>query len=305
MAKKNSEQDFQAALSEMMELLSPEERAVIEQVTGQSEMKNGNKTPVLKVNYQERKDINGKRIAKGNFVIGQRSAVRDGKEILEEAGTDLGDSLEINILKAGSQYSYWSKDPKQRCSSQIILERSEKPIGYNLKKVCNDKSCPRRQDGIDRNDKCINQYVVFVRLPKGTELPDGTDCPVAMMYVKGTNYMPFQDYTKGLTAAKVPSFAVKTVVSTEEEYSGSTLFFVLQFKRGAADTENFRENFEIASGVSKDLIAYKEQQNAKLLEGPKGGGVTGGVTGEVMPEGSTAGDDAMPASGDDDMDWGE
>lgn len=253
-------------LQEMMDMLSPEERANLASLTGQNSSGGGTKTPVVKINYQEIADVNGVEIPKGNFVLGQKSDVIDGKEVLTSAGTDLGKELNCVVLKTGTQYSFWSGNAKLRCSSQIICERGEVPMGYNLKNVCNDKSCPRRKDDCAKDERCISQYIAYLRLPAGTKLPDGTDCPIAMMYIKGTSYMPFKEYMEaGLKG--IPSIAVTTKFSVAKDKKGSTVFFVLGAEKGSpVPTEVFKENFQLVSGINKQLVEYKAENQKKLTE---------------------------------------
>lgn len=259
--------------AEMLALLSPEEQENLMRLTGQNQGGGGTKTPVVKINYKERADITGVKIPKGNFVLGQASATVDGKKVLSTAGTDLGTELNAVILKVGTQFSFWNDDIKKRCSSQVICERGEKPIGFNLKNVCNDGSCPRRKEGIEKGDRCTNQYIVYLRLPAGTKLPDGTDCPVAMMYIKGTSYKPFQDYIT-VELKGIPSIALVTKFSTTEEEQGSTIFYVLNIEKGApVPAAVFKENFQLVGGVDKQLMEYKSEQ-LKKLTGPSTSSVT-------------------------------
>lgn len=254
---------------EMLSMLSDEERAALSKMTGQDNSGSGTKTPIVKINYRERAAQDGTKIAKGNFCVGQKNTTVDGKTTLATAGTDLGNELSAVILKVGQQFSFWDADMKKRCSSQVICERGEVPTGYNLKHVCNDRSCPRRKEGIDKTERCSAQFVVYLRLPDGTKLPDGTDCPVAMMYVKGTSYKPFQTYMD--TDLKgIPSIALTSKFKTTEEEQGSTLFYVLSFEKGKpVPTEVFKQNFSIVSGLNSQLIEFKEAQAKKLLDSPK------------------------------------
>lgn len=254
------------AYADMMALLTDEEKANLAALTGQGGGSGGTKTPIVKINYKEKADINGVRVPKGHFVLGQSNKLIDGKKVMEHAGTDLGAELSCVILKTGNQYSYWSDDAKKRCSSQILCEQGEVPVGYNLKNRCNDKSCPRRKDGVDKADKCINQYVVYLRLPAGTKLPDGTDCPIAMFYIKGTSYKPFQDYLND-DLKGIPSIAVTTKFSTDEQEQGATVYYELKTGKGApVPAEVFKENFQLVTGVNKQLIEYKNSQQKKLAE---------------------------------------
>ena len=255
------------AYQELLDLLTDEEKENLARLTGQG---NGGVKSTL-VNLPENvkiHKINIKIKRKGNFVLGQSSKTVDGKKVLEHAGTDLGEKLNCVILKVGTQYSFWSEDPKKRCSSQIICERGEVPTGYNYKSVCNDKSCARRKDGLEKGDRCINQHVVYLRLPAGTKLPDGTDCPIAMFYVKGTSYKAFQDYiNEGLKG--IPTIAVTTKFSTEEDEQGATVFYRLKSDKGEpVPAAVFKENFQLVTGVNKQLLEFKNEQQKKLTAKP-------------------------------------
>lgn len=290
-------QSQEDAYAELKGLLSEEELAILMKLTGQEQQGGGGtRTPVIKVNYKERADVNGKKVAKGNFVIGQKSGLVEGKKVLQEVGTDLGDTLKAIILKVGTQYSYWNENKALCCSSQIITEKGETPVGYNLKNVCSDGSCPRRKEGVDKKDRCPSQYVVYFRMPEGTKLPDGTDCPVAMMYVKGTSYKPFQTYLDEELKG-IPTIAVVTEISTTEEEQGSTIYFVESFKKGAVvPKEVFKQNFELVSGVDKQLLEYKDQQKQKLLADKS-------KDAPVLSAGDTGGKDAVVINGDDGIQW--
>lgn len=264
----------QELYEQMMANLSPEERAALDKITGQDRLKGGKKTPVVRISYKETDDTdaNGKSVKKGNFVLGQKTSyTKEGVEVIEEIGTDLGSELDVTILAFGTQYSFYSTQKGQSCSSQVIRERNEKPIGSTLKRVCSDGTCPRRQEGLDKKDKCTNQYVLFLKLPAGTKMPDGTDCPVAMFYVKGSSYMACKDYLsgKGETSLRgVNSLMCRTLLSSVKQKQGSVVYFDVAFKRGPMDPIGFKENFQLASEVTKELDEFKEQ-NARALPAPE------------------------------------
>jgi hypothetical protein len=240
----------------------------------------------VRINYQERKDLNGVKIPKGHWVLGQRMGVQNGEQVLEEAGVDLGEVLECVILKCGTQYSYVPDKKKRpgakRCSSQVITDPfNETPIGSDLKKNCKEKgACPRRAEGIDKDDKCSCQHVVFVRLPAGTKLPDGSDCPVAMLYIKGESFIPFKDFVGKELAGLPVSFITTVKMTPEEKYHGSVVYFVLNFAKGSpVPAIEFRQSAEMVQSISKDLDTYKAQQAQKLTALP----LQRGVTGELLP----------------------
>lgn len=299
--QKKKELTEQELYEQMLANLSPEDRAAMDQMTGQSNLKGGKKTPVLRVSYKESddEDLNGKSIKKGNFVIGQKTTYdAKGDEIIEEIGIDFGDEISLVVLAIGNQYSFYSETKGASCSSQITRDRSEVPVGSTLKINCSDGTCPHRQDGIDRKDRCSNQFVLFVKLPEGTKLPDGTDCPVALLYVKGTSYMPCKDYFagNGEFALRVNSLMCFTVIKTTRMKKGSVTFFDLSFKQGPLDPSGFKESHAIATEVVKELEAFKAQNaTAPAIAAPSG-------PGQAMIEGPTAGADAKPG-GDDNFNW--
>lgn len=306
---KTPEQLYEEQLKALMDDMSDEEKAALGSITGQDNLQGTSKTPVLKMNYQDQEfpDLNGKVVPKGNWVLGQVNGVKDGEEIIEEVGTDLGDVLECTILKIGNQYSYWSKDAKSRCSSQVVLERDEEPIGFNLKYNCKAKTCPRRQETAAKNDRCKHQFVVFVRLPAGTTLPNGEDCPVAMLYIKGASYMPFNDFIKNEMAG-VNTLATTVKIKGKATKGGSNVYYVMQLKKGNIHTAvEFKENFAMVTGISKDLVEYKEQQAKKMLEAPAGRNNTTSkeqsTRAEVMASSSSEGEYATQVADDDDIPW--
>jgi hypothetical protein len=107
-------------------------------------------------------------------------------------------------------------------------------------------------------------------MPEGTQLPDGTDCPVAMLYVKGSSYMGFKDYISGVGefALKVNSLMCKTIFSTSKEQKGAVKYFDLHCKQGALDPIGFKENFALAKDAMKELEDFKEQNAHKALPAP-------------------------------------
>lgn len=298
-AKQPTEQEMYEAL---LEQLSPEQRAELLSATGQEQQQGGTKTPTIRVNFNGKADTtSGKKVDRGNFVVGQVVKLDpndDKKKTVIEAGTDLGSELSAVLLKIGTQYSYFSKNPKDRCSSQILLERNETPIGHNLKHQCDAGTCPRRQADCHKDDKCGNQFVAFFRLPEGTLMPDGTPVPVAMMYFKGINYMPFKDYLKdGL--GKTPSIMVQTVMTTEDQ---DTYFDIICTKGDMVDSASFKENFELVSGISKDLIEHKAQQQDKMQKSLPAPPAAGGRSAKPSTAGDNARDVTPPEAGDD-INW--
>ena len=238
---------------------SAEEKAELLALTGQAANLKGEKVPILKTNYSDLEDRAGNSIKKGNFVYNQNSKeYTDGDDIKAEyIGVDLGKSVEMTVLAYRQQYAYYNDDAKQRCSSQIFGQ-GEKPVGNNLKHVCNAKTCPRRADGIDRKDKCSCQYVVMGTVQVAEETK-----PV-MMYIKGNSFMPFGDYLK--RAARTPLFWAPTKLANKMEKQGAVTYFVTNYElltdKMYAQIEQ-RDNMGKAKEAISGLEEFKSSQFQK------------------------------------------
>ena len=248
--------------------MTPEQRAALEATTGANKS-DGDATPKLKRNSQERKDSKGKRIAKGNWVVGQKVTTMGDKSILDEAGTDLGEELDVEILLIGQQYTYYSPDANKRCNSPLCFGKEiNDAVGSKLGHTCSDKSCPRRAEGLDKKERCTVQWVVYLRLPEGTKLPDGTDCPVAKLYLSGDNYMPFKEYVNE-TLAGTPAGAVVTRITGEERTHGAVLYFVNEYtptglaKDAAA---NGKLGAELMEKLTAARASYKTKETKETKE---------------------------------------
>ena len=117
--------------TDFLALLSDEEKAEILALTGQNANLQGERVPLLKVNYCDVADKDGNTIKKGNFVYGQSSKTvevevtdEDGDVVtedrMENLGIDLGRSTSITILAYRQQYAYYNEDANKRCSSQVF-----------------------------------------------------------------------------------------------------------------------------------------------------------------------------------------
>lgn len=267
--------------------LSPEEMAEMLALTGQDTALRAEKLPQIKINYSDLKDESGRTIPKGNFVYGQSSATvevevadEDGELSNElravDLGVDLGKTPKITVLVAKQQYAYYNADPKQRCMSQVF-GNGELPIGSNLKHNCRDKAaCPRRKDGIVKDEKCSCQHVVICLVDiSGEQKP-------AIMYIKGSSFMPFNDYLKAANIANngkpMPVFMAPTKLKNSQEKDGSVTYYVTAFTLQTA--EKYPDavclaNFQQAKAANAQIESNKQQNvqkaAAKQLVSPTAG----------------------------------
>lgn len=249
------------AINDLLAGLSDEERAELLALTGQNANLSGSKVPILKVNYCDVADVDGNTIKKGNFVYNQSSKTAevevvdesDGEVTKEERmldlGTDLGKSIAVTVLGYRQQYSYYNADAKLRCNSQIFGQ-GEVPVGSNHKLECRSGKCPRRKDGLDKKEKCICQFVVPLLVEVAGEKQP------ALMYVKGSNYFPFNDYLKA--AGPIPLFWAPTKMKTKVEKDGSVTYYVTSFELDTANPYPQLER-DIYKGQVKGAIAQIEE----------------------------------------------
>lgn len=256
---------------------SPEELQELLGVSGQASTFSMDKTPILKVNYNgDVEDKDGVTIKRGNFVLGQNSKEirKDNGDIcIEYAGIDLGKNPKITVLTFGMKYSYYNDDAKQRCSSQLVMERGEKPIGNNLGHVCNGGTCPRRKEGVDKTEKCSCQWTVFCEVDV-----DGTKHK-ALMYLKGLSFMPFSEYLK--EAGTLPLFFFPTELTTKMDKQGSVTYYTIfpkLLKDQPFNQIERKANFDAAKQTKQGAEAFKQQQltqgkskGVALLAGPDEG----------------------------------
>lgn len=264
------EEEVEMTLEDLYAGFSQEELAEFFDTTGQAANLR-ERTPVLKVNYCDIADKTGREIKKGNFVLSQDTSeieidVKDEegnitKELrVEDIGIDLGKTPSITVLTYGFRYSYFpkDKDKKKICSSQIVFDsRKEAALGNNLGFECRSKEkvCPRRAEGVERDDRCGCQWVVFCEVP----MPDGTR-EKAIMYVKGDSYMPFQDYVKSVGVT--PIFFAPTKLSTKMEREGSVTYYIIGFeflKNKPYPVLDIKANGALAKATREGAQLYQQQ----------------------------------------------
>lgn len=240
--------------------MTPDQLAALNAIAGAAKS-GGDGIPKLHRNAQERKDANGKRIVKGNWVIGQKVTKQGEKNTLDEAGTDLGENIDIEIVLIAQQYSFFSNAPNERCSSPIFFDRegAKTATGFKLGHVCSSGKCPRRNKELKKEDRCSVQWIVYVKLPAGSKLPDGTDCPVAKVFIGGDNYMPFKEYLETLSG--MPASAFITRVTGEEKVHGAVLYFVNQYAP-IAQVADVMANLKLGEDIKAKLEASAAERKA-------------------------------------------
>lgn len=266
--------------------LSPEEIEEILGLTGQNTVYNIDKTPVLKINKFGIDDVNGKSVKMGNFVLGQVAKEENGevKEI-EEIGEDYGPSPEITIIKFGEQFTYFpkNKDKKQICNSQIVVEPGEKAIGNKLGHECKDGTCPRRNKDLDKEDRCVCSVIAFCEVTNAAG-----EKKKALMYFKGTSFMPFQDYLKD--AGKFPLFFAPTKLNTERKINGNNVYWIVKpelLKDKAYAPDQRMINFNVAKEINANVREFEAQRKLRNAEGGNKKGLPPGVDDSgVAPPGS-------------------
>jgi hypothetical protein len=279
-------------MSNSTEAITPEMQAQIDALTGKSAAGGGPSIPIIKVNYQGGKDLEGNKVERGHFVLGQKM---EGKK-LAVAGVDLGAELNGVILKAARQYSFYDQnDSKKSCNSQLVWKRNERFQGVNLKYDCQSGECPHRAEGVSRDEKCTCQHVLFILLPEGTVDPDGNEVKVARLFAKGASFMPVAEYISSASNL----LAVVSTVYTEEEQNGSIIYYVTHIRKGKdLPQKQMLQNLEIATDLDKTL----ETAKASRAELPAGGGQGQ----KALPHGGTAvrKQEAAPEFADgDDIPW--
>lgn len=212
-------------LEDLFEGMTPEQIREILGATGQVTNASFDKTPTLKINKFPIKDSKGNTVPMGNFVYNQVTK-QDGKNtIVEEIGIDCGANPEITVLKFGTKFSYFPdpqkiKDAKKHiCQSQLVLDPGEKAVGDNLGFECMGGKCPRRAKDVDKDNKCSCQYQIFVQVKIGDEVKH------AIMYAKGTSFLPFKQYLD--SAGKFPLYFFPTLLTTEQQVNGSNVYWIV------------------------------------------------------------------------------
>lgn len=256
---------------DMLAFLSDEEKAEMLALTGQASNLQGERIPVIKVNYCDTADIAGNTIKKGNFVYDQSAKTVEVEETdeygdtvpevrMENLGVDLGKAPSITILAYRNQYNYYSEDTKKRCSSQQY-SKGETPVGSTLQHECLSGTCPRRAKDVDKKEKCVNQFVLYCLVDvEGEKKP-------AVMYVKGTSYFPFNDYLKSV--GDFPMFCAPTKLKTSMDKQGSVTYYTVAFSMDKAlkfSDDVCRTNFMLMKDTVKGIEEFKKRQFQKQAQ---------------------------------------
>lgn len=223
---KNQKQEEAVNLDDLFAGMLPEEIQAILQATGQAANVAFDKIPTLKTNRYPIADLKGKSIPMGHFVLGQVTRKEGKNTIIEDIGIDCGKNPEITVLKVGTKFSYFpdpqtaGKDYKKHiCQSQLVLDLGERAVGDNLGFDCMSGKCPRRQKDIKKDEKCGCQYVVFIEIKVGEETHR------AIMYAKGTSFLPFKQYLD--SAGKFPLYFFPTKLETEQMVDGTNVYWII------------------------------------------------------------------------------
>lgn len=246
---------------------SEEDKARMLGLTGQSAQGGGMKTPILKVNQisSDTQDSvpEERRVKMGNFVLDQRTKGKD----IEDIGEDFGAAPEITVLKYGTKFSFFpdlKKNPngkKDICQSNIVFDRGEQYFGDNLGFNCMSKTdqCPRRKDGVAKDDKCKCQNVVFAEIG-----PEHKNC---LIYLKGESFMPFTKYVEEANKSGLPLFFFPTKLTTEKKVEGSNTYWVitpeLQTDKPYSPEEKMRL-FKKAEEIDQQARAFEQQRQGQI-----------------------------------------
>lgn len=236
--------------------MSQEEIAELLGSTGQSSNLFGDKIPRLIVNKFGKVDAKGNKVDVGNFVLGQDIEIKDGKKICNNVGKDFGPNPVITILAYRQQYSFWDDNPKLRCNSQLFLFGQEDPIGSNYGHKCTGGDCPKRAEGLAKEDRCSCHYVVYELV--------GEEKEKALQYFQGDSYTPFQDYLTKL--GKYPCCFFPTTLQTEEKSYGTNDYYVVTPVPDLANPfiqEERLANAKLAKEISEGIEQFKAQRKQK------------------------------------------
>jgi len=293
-AKQTEEQtqNLPATQPDLSAMFTDEERAALLGMTGQAANFSFDKTPTLKINKFPVEDKEGNTVPMGNFVLGQVTKQEGEDTSCEFIGKDFGKNPEITILKFGSKFSYFpqSKDKKLICQSQLVLDPGEKAVGDNLGYECMSGKCPRRAKDVDKKEKCTCQYVAFVEV--------GPEREKALMYFKGTSFIPFKSYLD--SAGKFPMFCYPTKLKTERKINGTNVYWIITpelLKDKPYSREQIMEYAEMVKEIDRTVRDFeaqrklvsstrREDQQRALPPGmsvlpPESGGRVGGGGGSV------------------------
>ena len=259
MAKNQTENQTLNAQEEFEKLIADlpfEQQQELRRLSGMDNVNKGEALPVLKVNTQLDADKKGVEIKHGNFVINQvvkfNSTTKETE--LENAGTDLGQEVEVIIYAAPQQYSKYDPDPKKRCNSQLLFDSSDAPVGNTYGFNCRSGECPYRQEGVADKEKCGCQVVAYMQL-----VSDGTK---VMSYHKKSNFMPMSNYLKSLGTLK--PFMVKTKLARKKEKNGNVTYYVVTPERGEPISGiAMKETLQIALETVQGIKAFEAQRASK------------------------------------------
>jgi len=263
---------------ELMATFSDAELAESRDASGQTANAGYDRIPTLKINYCTLADKSGRTIKEGNWVILQNNGKlevevedEDGDKSteirIEDMGVDLGKNPKITIYCVGSMYSFYpdSKGAKEDiCRSQLVFDpKREKHVGNNLPYECRGGKCPRRSATCTKEEKCGCQWVIFCEVT----LPDGEKIK-ALMYAKGSSYIPFSDYIKSL--GTMPIYFAPTKLSTKQELSQQGKpYYVMGFlfqKDKPFPTLEARSNIETARSTREAAVENNAGHKNAMLE---------------------------------------
>lgn len=234
---------------------SEEEIKQMRDVTGQSANFTMDRTPVLKINKFPVEDKEGRSVKLGNFVLGQVTKQEGENTTCENIGKDFGPNPEITVLKFGTKFSYFPKDKDRNkiCQSQLVLNPGEIATGDKLGYACASGKCPRRAKDLQKDERCTCQYVAFVEV--------GPEREKALMYFKGTSFLPFKAYLD--EAGKFPLFFFPTVLETERKINGTNVYWIINprlQKDRPYPVEARKELFDTAKGIDEAVREFEAQR---------------------------------------------
>jgi len=236
---------------DIYEGLTEAEIAELKAMSGMNNVSRGKSVPVLKINVQVDDDKNGKSAKHGTFVLNQVQK----NDVLEEIGEDFGQEPEVVIYSAPQQYSYYNADKNKRCNSQLLFGPGDQPVGSTLKLNCKDGTCPRRQQGVDKAERCTCQFTLYGTISGKPFL----------FYAKGANFMPISEYLKSFGAE--PPYLYTTILKKTKKKQGSVTYYELQPERGRRMSAlEFKDNRQVALQISKDLKDYEAGRASKAQE---------------------------------------
>lgn len=236
-------------------LFTDEEMQELLGLTGQATNFSMDRTPTLKINKYPIKDLKGNSVPMGNFVLGQITKQEGKNTNIEFIGIDCGANPEITVLKFGTKFSYFpeTRDKKVICQSQLVLDIGEKHVGDNLGFLCMDGTCFRRGKDVDKKEKCSCQYVAFVEV--------GEERHKALMYFKGTSFIPFKTYLD--SAGKFPLFCYPTKLNTEQQVNGSNVYWIITpelLKDRPYAKERIMDYKSVVKEIDTNVRAFESQR---------------------------------------------